>query len=337
MVTPPTGITSPEPSERAEVRRKKPQCPVEQERAASPVLKEREGINQTVEMSTQRTPQPTLTQTKLTGFGVATMQGLKKSAAGSQIARDPQPMETGTSLGSAPPQLTGTGGNGEGDGVATTSLSAPDWIPSTGCGPQGGNQMVTTDFLLRSLKENTDQIIKSFTAHLGALSNRVDDNAPRIAANSSAISKHDREIIGHGREIEMLSSRVRDLEMNKGPSSCVPIPKRVELSDEYLVARRSLRLWPVPGADEQGMWEAVGEFIHGTLLVPESDIGQDDIESVERVAAEILPGRVRDEVVVTLFDRRARDTIMSHDTNLAGRIDPEGRPTADHSQQPPAP
>ena len=44
--------------------------------------------------------------------------------------------------------------------------------------------LVTTEFLLQTLKANTDQIIKSFTTNLGALSSRVDGNSLRITDNT---------------------------------------------------------------------------------------------------------------------------------------------------------
>lgn len=49
---------------------------------------------------------------------------------------------------------------------------------------------ITEDFLLRSLKLNTEHIIKSFTSHVNMLSQRVDNNASLIAENASSIASH---------------------------------------------------------------------------------------------------------------------------------------------------
>ena len=87
-----------------------------------------------------------------------------------------------------------------------------DTTPVAVVGARGNSsgQMVTTDFLLKSLQENT--IIKSFTAHLGALSQRVDVNAAKIGVNSGDIAKQGVAISDQGREIASLASRVRVLE-----------------------------------------------------------------------------------------------------------------------------
>ena len=193
----------------------------------------------------QRTPQPNLTQTKLTGFGVT--RGPSALPAQAQAA---------------PASETRAVDVAEGSNIPTTESSSMDTTPA----PQtegGGGQVITTDFILRSLQENTNQIIKSFTAHLGALSQRVDVNSPKIAGNSENIKKK-MEITSHGKEIEHLASRIRDLEESAGTMMVDP-HRRADLSGDYLWARRSLWLWPIPGRSDEEMWAAVGDFIHETL------------------------------------------------------------------------
>lgn len=75
-------------------------------------------------------------------------------------------------------------------------------------------------------------------------------------------------------------------------------PSRAVLSPGYMKARRAIRMWPVLGANEEQIWGNVGDFLHGTLRVPTSDVNQDDIEDIRRVD----DGRsdvVHDEVIVT--------------------------------------
>ena len=43
--------------------------------------------------------------------------------------------------------------------------------------------MVTADFLLKSLKENMDHMIKTFNVSLGLVAQKVDNNAKNIEAN----------------------------------------------------------------------------------------------------------------------------------------------------------
>ena len=304
MTTPPTGITSPQPSA-AEGRRKAPGNPGIG-LGASPVLKDKGKEKELVKM--QRTPQPQhLTQTKLTGFGIT--QGPLGSSVPAQAAPEVR-AENGSGITNAP----------------TTEPVSMDTAPAPPTST-GGGQVVTTDFLLKSLQENTNQIIKSFTAHLGALSQRVDVNASKIASNSDDISKNRGEIVNHGKEIELLASRVRSLEEAAG-SETAHLAMRAALDDEYLRARRSLRQWPITGISEEEMWGAVGEFIHETLRVPETDISQSDISEVTRVLGDTVAGNVREEVIVTLHDKKARDTIMGHAVNLADHVGPDGRPTA---------
>lgn len=75
------------------------------------------------------------------------------------------------------------------------------------------------------------------------------------------------------------------------------------------------------------MWEGVGDFIHDTLRVNESEVGQDNIESVRRTI-DRSPTGVSSEVLVTFCDSRRRYLVISHSLNLADMVDSEGRPTA---------
>ena len=175
------------------------------------------------------------------------------------------------------------------------------------------------------MKLNTEEIIKSFTAHLGALNVRVEQNSASISANKEKIVEHEASLAKHGSSIDELSNRVRALERNERPRSAVP--KRVVLSRGFEIARRSVRLWPIPGSSVEELWEGVGDFLHGQLAIPADDVCQDDVETVERVV-EALPGNVRDEVLVTFYDKKKRVKVMVSSTNLAGYIDGEGKPTA---------
>ena len=95
-----------------------------------------------------------------------------------------------------------------------------------------------------------------------------------------------------------------------------------------LVARRSARLWPIRANNDVDLWGEVGEFLHGRLRIPESDMCQDDIEAVCRVDSPDLPGRVNDEVIVRFFDKRKRDDVFASATHLATAVDGDGKPTA---------
>ena len=163
---------------------------------------------------------------------------------------------------------------------------------------------------------------------MGALSKRVDENAALITANTSEIAAGNARIDGHDAALSDLNERVRNLEQRPqitehqtGVRAC--------LSQEYLFARRSIRLWPVLGESESALWEGVGDFIHETLSVSTDDVGQEDIEAVSRVLDDLPRDALcRNEVLVTFSSSAVRDSVVSHSANLAVCVDDGGKPTA---------
>ena len=247
----------------------------------------------------KRTPQPTLTQSKLTSMLQGPPAGGSVPDVPSRPTLTTDQVEMDTSAPSA---------------QATTNVAASPAIPP-----------MTAEFFLKALKDNSDHIIKSFNASLGALSQRIDDNAGRIATNSSVITSLTTASEVHRTELSQLSGRVAKLE--RGSGATVVTEQPAVLSPEYLFARRSVRLWLIPGGTDEERWESVGEFLHNTLAIREDDLCQDDIESIERVTT----GRLADdrkEALVTFFDRQKRDAVMSSSSNLASKVDREGKPTA---------
>ena len=41
-----------------------------------------------------------------------------------------------------------------------------------------------------------------------------------------------------------------------------------ELSDAYLLARKSIRIWPVKGSTNKELWGGAGDFLHSELGIP---------------------------------------------------------------------
>ena len=314
MVTPSTSATS---QERVVNHKRKASRSSEAELSASPILKDkRSGVNKM-----HRTPQPTLTQSKLTGFtGRPEKQALPS-----------EPMETGaTTVGDSSAGKSPTGdqnGATNRPGMACAAGNNGHEPPATSSTAQGPSPFITTDFLLKALKENTDQIVKLFTSNIGDLAQKVEDNASRTLDNSAAIARHDTNIEEHGSALASLTSRVAALEKGNTAGCALPM-SRAPLSREFTIARRSVRLWPVPGITEQDMWGNVGEFLHDVLKVPESELGQEDIELVNRVRNDALQDRVRDEVCIRFVDKRKRDVVFSYANSLADKFDSDGRPTA---------
>lgn len=192
--------------------------------------------------------------------------------------------------------------------------------------PQGSVASMTAEFFLKALKDNSDPVIKSFNASLGALSQRIDDNTTRIADNSSAIANQSATSAAQQSELRALNKRVARLEAGKQEVGRT-VEGRAMLSDSYVSARRAIRLWPIAGSDEELLWESVGEFLHEMMAIREDDICQDDLEDIAWVVVD--RGREdKGEVVVKFFDKQKRDLVASSSPSLASKVDKEGKPTA---------
>ena len=312
MVTPPSGPSSPICGAELSVKRKASRD-LEIQLSASPRLEEKK---KTVS-SMQRTPQSNLTQTKLTGMGVVQ----------NPVSRGPgncalPSREAGDAIPTAPTKAAGL------PPVSESELEPMDESSGGRAAPSDtGSRSITAEFLLKALRENKEDIVKSFNANIGALSKRVEDNSAEIATNAANIDKNAEAVKNQTTDIQRLTMRVELLE-KAGPSSSKPQLRRARLSEDYLDARRSARLWPIRASNDVDLWGEVGEFLHGRLGIPESQMCQDDIETVTRVCGSDITGRVNDEVIVKFYDKRKRDDVFANATHLASAVDGEGKPTA---------
>ena len=271
-------------------------CPAEIAYSASPTLRgSPTGIM-------KRTPQPTLTQSKLTSLLQVTQKpsGEATAPGGARGIVDLETVEMDTS----------------------NQLGAPSDPAQAPPAPAAS----TTDFLLKAMKQNTDEIIKSFNASISSLAGKIEESSVRISDNSHAIKRHEVTTAECKGGLDRLEARVRALENGSGSNHASHV--RAELSEAYLRARRSIRLWPVKGVTEEDLWGETGEFLHCLMGIAEGDVGQDDIEGIWRVEDPVGAGPVHDEVVVTFRDRVKRDLVMAGSVNLAGEVGPDKRPTA---------
>ena len=161
---------------------------------------------------------------------------------------------------------------------------------------------------------------------MGEMAKKVEDNARSIATTKTIAEGNSAKIATHDSDIQELSERVRALEGREGKRPGAQ--KRAVLSNAYLMARRSIRVWPVTGANEEELWGNAGEFLHGPLAVPEADVCQDDVEAVFPVTDPIQPDNIRNEVVIRFKDNKTRDKVMFSSVNLANCVGSDGRPTA---------
>ena len=306
MVTPPSGPLSPLGPSGVAAKRKASR-ELEAHQSASPNLGRKESRNNKM----QRTPQATLTQTKLTGLGVV-QNPLNRAPNNNK--------DKNTAEKEAPDNQQ-----------ATASLLSPEAMevpPSQAPEPPvAAPQAITADFLLRALRENKEDIVKSFNANIGALAGRVDANEMSIASNTAAIAKNKETTSNNSNDIKKLTSRIELLEKTRPQARSTPT-QRANLSEAYLAARRSVRVWPIRAANEVDLWGEVGEFLHGLLQIPEENMNQDDIEAITRVGRPDLAGNIHNEVIVKFFDKRKRDDVFANASYLSTAIDKEGTPTA---------
>ena len=104
-------------------------------------------------------------------------------------------------------------------------------------------------FFLQALKINREEIIQSFQAYLGEMAGKVEANAAAITGNKAEIEKAKERSDRHDTELERLTARVRALEKEEPRKP--EVQRRAVLSEPYLKARRSIRIWPVAGANEE--------------------------------------------------------------------------------------
>ena len=173
--------------------------------------------------------------------------------------------------------------------------------------------------------EHMARFTESINSKLAAVEKTAADNSDMIRDQRKTLDNNKASIDG-------ILARLDRIE---GGDAARPAPihpnarsTRAPRSHQYEVARRSVRIWPIPSAEPDEMWAEVGDFLHVTLAIPETDLRQEDIESIKRVRDPIAAGNVRDEVLLTFFDSKARDLVLVSSTNLAKFVDDDGRPTA---------
>ena len=154
------------------------------------------------------------------------------------------------------------------------------------------------EFFLQALKMNKEEIIQSFQISMGEIANKVEENVKNIATNKATAEMNSARAKEQGDELKRLTDRVRALEERRPRDSGAP--RRAVLSEAYLKARRSIRVWPVGGSTEEEIWGNAGEFLHGPLAIPEAEIcvlqsRLDDLEGEHgiRVVHKSRDGRLR--------------------------------------------
>ena len=156
------------------------------------------------------------------------------------------------------------------------------------------------------MKKNTNDIIKSFTSHMSAMSSKVEENSQAISTNLAAIGRNTEMVMEQGAGLGRLEARVRALEQGHTRPARAVATRRAVLLDKYLVTRRSLRLWPITGMSVDDLWASVERFLGDKLSVPSKDLNLEDVELVRRVTDAAVPDSIHDEAIVVPRNSRIR-------------------------------
>ena len=191
----------------------------------------------------------------------------------------------------------------------------------------GPGETLSADFFRKLIGDNTATItakLDKVTGDLASLSRTVEASKVEIATVHSEVQQHSLELADQKSQIVSLADRIARLEGGRVNEVDRPIP----LSPAYLLARRSVRMWPIENTNDNTLWQGVGEFLHKALGIPESDIGPDNIEAIKALPdPRYATGNLNKEALVTFFCPRKRDAVVASSQNLSNLMD-NGVPTA---------
>ena len=198
--------------------------------------------------------------------------------------------------------------------------------------PTGGPEMALTmaDFK-EYMEKNTNLRLDNIDRTVSGLGADVRSNTAKISAQETLIRQNQGNIEDLRSELQRVRTAPAPVSMpapNPWPSfpqaeaSLGPPPADDEA---YNKARRSLRLWPVPGTTTPELWAAARSFVQEKLGA--SDVQGDMIQHVERMQIPSGPG-ITLEALVRFRDFTVRDRVIGCAAKLAGCQDSTGKSTA---------
>ena len=195
---------------------------------------------------------------------------------------------------------------------------------------QDGGMALTEEVFKNYLQDKIETRFDSLEAGQNELKRSVGGLEKAVASNSCKLDKHEALIKDNQREVAQMRKEIDEIKDGKSRWPALPSPSaRLHIPgpdlDEYLTARRSLRLWPVAGTTPKMIWKSTGDFLHLWLHLP--SIGEELIENISRPAVPSAFG-VKDEAVILFKSATVRDSVIGASAKLAGRIDDNGQPTA---------
>ena len=196
-------------------------------------------------------------------------------------------------------------------------------------GPAAAMAMTMAEFR-EYMENNTNKRLDGLDDKMSGMQGTIRRIDANVKTNADNIQKHEEKISEMFAQIQKIKEDpfpplAAGATGSLGGGLLPPVPSRVE-DREFDLARRSLRLWPVPGSTKDSLWEAAGIFL-GTNLGMEGKLNATSIESITRVEIPSGPG-VRDEVLVRFKEITLRDMVMGAASKLSSFIDVNGKATA---------
>lgn len=193
---------------------------------------------------------------------------------------------------------------------------------------------------------------------LEAIASLLDDKLRRVATVddvNQAVRAVAEKVELNSSVIRELAARLTEVERRNNPGTRTPSTagrKEKEAGDthsvylagartlaqedarvtEFEVARRSMRIWPIRGENEDSMREALGEFFRGALMMQRHEVDFLPICDVKRAKA-TDSAYVHGEVIVTFDCAGDRDEIYRKAAKLAPYRDERNKPTAGFRQE----
>ena len=211
------------------------------------------------------------------------------------------------------------------DDLAVQEASASPLLKKTRITNRGGNTVVRktkADMALSSAEfhkymdglvvnrlDALDSGLSVLKGDLSKVNRKVDANAVKIGEQSVSITTNKGNIAKLQSEIEKLKEAPAFPAL-PSPTNPWPTPTDARSGPDaaYLLARRSLRLWPIGGMVTEKIWESTGEFLEVHIGLNDR-ISEPMIERIYRPDVPSGPG-AKMEAVVVFKDPSTRDTVI---------------------------
>ena len=195
------------------------------------------------------------------------------------------------------------------------STTPPGPVPN----PNNAMAMTMAEFK-EYMDNNTNRRLSDIDGKIGGMQATIKENTEKLDRHEAHITEIRGEIV------KMKQGAFPALPQPSLSLDPVTLPPAPEPDSEYLLARRSLRLWPIRGTHRDDLWNSAANFIVNNLgLVGKLD--NDSFESVTRVAIPSGPG-VTDEALVRFRTVALRDLVIGSASKLSTYMDRDGRATA---------